>query len=228
MGHLTLIADDVINALAHYPPDLLEAIEPFILRSNWDAYVAGPLAQTKANDTQLLGGGKPVLGAARNLGTARWKVDEEDSAGTVPSELSNEVDAIGDLKGEFRRHGTARSQREGSVSGGADFGPAPMDQEEPEEETHTSSGPPQFARYLAQELQAANGGTSSSDDDDDDGGWLAQSTFVNNDDSPVRHERSALADPGFDVRQFLSFSPLVILIQVAGFFRPTRFFNKRR
>lgn len=205
MGHLTLIADDIVNALAHYPADLVSSLESFIPRAEWDEYVSGPLARTKANDNQLLGGGKPVLGAARSLGTARWRVDEEDSAGTVPAELSTEVDAIGDLKGDFRRVGStsARLRREsGSVSNGADFGP-PLEEET--DEVHASSGPPQFARYLAHELQVSNGGAWSSDDDedeDDDGGWLAQSTFVNNnrsDNTLVRHERSALTDNGFDV-----------------------------
>lgn len=136
MGHLTLISEDVISALEHYPPDLRLSIAQFAPQPAWDEYVTGRYNETKKKDTSLLGGGKPVVapGAVRN-GT-RWKVDEEDSTATPATAGSSRANAS-ELKSEFKRAGAVRPARESS----ADFGVAPMDDEE--EEESESSGPPQ-------------------------------------------------------------------------------------
>ncbi|KAH7915316.1 SIT4 phosphatase-associated protein-domain-containing protein [Hygrophoropsis aurantiaca] len=169
MGHLTLISEDVIGALEHYPPDLRLAIERYAPQPAWNDYVTGRYNETKKRDTSLLGGGKPAVTTAPRNG-ARWKVDEEDAtpALTGPATSQDKNSA----KGEFRRAAGARPTRETS----ADFGPAPMEDEDDEEQ---SAAPPQFARYLAQEMQSSENFGSSSDasDEDEDGGWLAQSTF---------------------------------------------------
>jgi serine/threonine-protein phosphatase 6 regulatory subunit 3 len=143
MGHLTLISEDVISALEHYPPDLRLSIAQFAPQPAWDEYVTGRYNETKKKDTSLLGGGKPAVapGVVRN--GARWKVDEEDS-GTSASAIGStkpDTDGVGEIKSEFRRSGSMRSVRESS----ADFGPAPMRDEEDEAD---SAGPPQFARFL--------------------------------------------------------------------------------
>lgn len=194
MGHLTLISEDVISALEHYPPDLRLLIAQFAPQPAWDDYVTGRYNETKKKDTSLLGGGKPVVmpGAART--GARWKVDEEDSGSSAPTVGSSRhsTNGIGEVKGEFRRVGSGHPVRESS----ADFKPMPTQDEEDEEAR--SAGPPQvshsiaaldylqtnpfqFARYLAQEMQSSDqfGSPSSdtSDDEDEDGGWLAHSTF---------------------------------------------------
>ncbi|KAH7929628.1 SAPS-domain-containing protein, partial [Leucogyrophana mollusca] len=199
MGHLTLISEDVIGALEHYPPDLRLVIEQHAPQPAWEDYVTGRYNETKKRDTSLLGGGKPAVVTAPRNG-ARWKVDEEDATpaltGPATTQDKGGVDAV---KGEFKRAASARPTRETS----ADFGPAPM--EDDDEEEH-AAGPPQFARYLAQEMQSSEAFGSSSDasddEEDEDGGWLAQSTFDLSKPPLTRRSHSnrhASTSNGFDV-----------------------------
>jgi serine/threonine-protein phosphatase 6 regulatory subunit 3 len=168
MGHLTQVAEDVIGALEHYPPNLRLIIEQYAPQPAWQEYVTGRFNETKKRDTSLLGGGRPVVTSNSRAG-GRWTVDEEDSG----SSLSAAATTGPGTTGEFRRSVTTRPSRATS----ADFGPAPMDDEEDDH----GVGPPQFARYLAQEMhsreQFNSSDASDEDDDEDGGGWLAQSTF---------------------------------------------------
>ncbi len=133
MGHLTLISEDVINALEHLPPDLRLQIAQYAPQPEWDEYVTGRYKETKKKDMILLGGGKPVIAPSmRNAGAAQWKVDEADTIGASGSGRDEQRPPPGEMKGEFRRMG--RATRESS----ADFGAMPMDEEEEE----FSSAPP--------------------------------------------------------------------------------------
>ena len=131
MGHLTLISEDVISALEHYPRDLRLSIAQFAPQPAWDEYVTGRYDETKKKDTSLLGGGKPVVAAGPARAGARWKVDEED----IPSAGSS---TRGNLNGELNRTEGRRQVRENT----ADFGPVPMEDEN-EIDSVGSSGPPQ-------------------------------------------------------------------------------------
>ena len=77
MGHLTLITEDVILALGHFPPDLKLQLAQFAPQPDWDDYVSGRYHETKAKDTSLLGGGKPSVTQALR-GAPTWKVDEAE------------------------------------------------------------------------------------------------------------------------------------------------------
>ncbi|KAF8550431.1 SAPS-domain-containing protein [Imleria badia] len=182
MGHLTLMAEDVITALEHFPPDLRYIIEHFAPQPAWNDYVTGRYKETKKRDMSLLGGGKPAVNSAPRAG-GRWAVDEEDAKTTaVPPNGSP------GMKGEFKRTTTTRPSRETS----ADFGPAPME----DDEDH-GTGPPQFARYLTQELHAGEY-TSDEDEDEDDGGWLTQSTFDLGKPPPARRHNNGQSSSGFE------------------------------
>ncbi|KAG6330423.1 hypothetical protein ID866_8667 [Astraeus odoratus] len=183
MGHLTLMSEDVITALEHYPLELRLTIEQYAPQPEWDDYVTGRYHETKERDMSLLGGGKPSVNAPK--AGARWAVDEEDakpmSAGTTVTN-GNSM-----LKGEFRRSVGSRPTREDS----ADFGPAPIDEDDDDD---NETGPPQFARYLAQEMQSSEffSSDASDDEDDEDGGWLAHSTFDLGKPPPPRRHNNAL------------------------------------
>ena len=142
MGHLTLISEDVIGALEHFPPDLRLQISQYAPQPGWDEYVTTRYRETKRKDTSLLGGGKPVLAPGMRGSAAQWKVDEEDARGQAPAqegEGAGDADAEGDAEGEkddemegmtgqFRRN--VRTTREVS----ADFGaPMPIDDDEHDE-----------------------------------------------------------------------------------------------
>ncbi|KIJ44266.1 hypothetical protein M422DRAFT_252275 [Sphaerobolus stellatus SS14] len=144
MGHLTLISEDIIAALEHYPEDLATELRYFAPQPEWDHYVDGGYKETKKRDTSLLGGGKPVIAAGNNFQKGRWgKVDEEDvpgSANGLAAGLSGKAEAIGAvvatsaLHGEFKRTTSSTAPRNT-----ADFGPS----QEEEEAT-----PSQFATIL--------------------------------------------------------------------------------
>lgn len=129
MGHLTLMSEDVITALEHYPPELRLIIEQHAPQPAWNDYVTGRYNETKKRDTSLLGGGKPAVNNAPRAG-ARWAVDEEDVKTTAVPSNGNPG-----ANGEFKRTTGSRPTRETS----ADFGPAPMDDDEDDHGT----GPPQ-------------------------------------------------------------------------------------
>lgn len=104
----------------------------------------------------------------RNPGASQWKVDEADAAGAAgPSNGDG-----GDANGEFKRN--LRTARESS----ADFGSGHMEDDD-DDDDQFHSGAPQFASYLAQEIQSSEHFSSdeASSDEEDDSGWLAHSTF---------------------------------------------------
>lgn len=137
MGHLTLISEDVIGALEHYPPDLKLLLAQYSPQPDWDEYVGGRYHETKVKDTSLLGGGKPVVMSGGARGATKWKVDEADMAAAPTSgangvEMAGPTESSSEVKGEFTR--TGRLTREQS----ADFGVAPIGHDEEED-----NGPPQ-------------------------------------------------------------------------------------
>ena len=79
MGHLTLISEDVIGALEHFPPDLRLLAAQYAPQPEWDEYVTGRYKETKKKDSSLLGGGKPVIAPGMRNGTSQWQVDEADA-----------------------------------------------------------------------------------------------------------------------------------------------------
>jgi hypothetical protein len=122
MGHLTLISEDVITALEHYPLDLREAILPSCPQPDWDEYVNGRYSEAKKRDTSLLGGGKPALTSGINRNASDWKVDEEDASANASSSS--------ELRGTLNRNVS-----EQSPVNTADFGPAPSHEEDEDEST---------------------------------------------------------------------------------------------
>ena len=119
MGHLTLISEDVITTLEHFPPDLRQVIEEHAPQPAWDEYVRGRYKETKKKDTSLLGGGKPTLTANASRPAAQWKVDEEDRSASVPPPAVKSN--LQETKGEFRRVTGSRP----ALANTADFGVAP-------------------------------------------------------------------------------------------------------
>ncbi|KAG6885879.1 hypothetical protein C0993_008398 [Termitomyces sp. T159_Od127] len=219
MGHLTLMAEDVISALEHFPPELRLVLITYAPSPGWDDYVVGRYNETKRKDMRQLGGGKPLVvpGAAKNV--SRWKVDEGDPDVISPTSAFSPVTGgeFSQPRGEFKRTMGARPVRENT----ADFGPAAM-MEEPEEDqaSHVREvlfavllefsesivlPSTQFARYLAQEMHTKDNDNTSDDEDDDEvGGWLSQSTFslgappVSARPPSERRPLSVFGTPGFD------------------------------
>ncbi|KAI0273537.1 SIT4 phosphatase-associated protein-domain-containing protein [Gloeopeniophorella convolvens] len=168
MGHLTLISEDVITALEHFPSDLRQIIEEAAPQPAWDDYVRGRYKETKRKDTSLLGGGKPAVSANAARPNNQWQVDEEDTSASAPPPAVK-IDAQ-ETKGEFRRATGSRP----TLSNTADFGVGRAADDD--DDDFTSATHPTFAQYLAHEMQPREELAGSSSDEED-GGWLAQSRF---------------------------------------------------
>ncbi|KAK0382931.1 hypothetical protein NLU13_8847 [Sarocladium strictum] len=71
MGHLTLIAEEVVKFTERHPPELLsETVLDKVMSQAWINYVEGALAETRERDNAILGGVRPevALGHRGSMG----------------------------------------------------------------------------------------------------------------------------------------------------------------
>ncbi|KAG5998920.1 hypothetical protein E4U43_002341 [Claviceps pusilla] len=71
MGHLTLIAEEVVKFTERHPPELLsEMVLDKVMSQDWINYVEGALAETRERDNAILGGVRPevALGHRSSIG----------------------------------------------------------------------------------------------------------------------------------------------------------------
>ncbi|KAI5475707.1 hypothetical protein MNV49_001041 [Pseudohyphozyma bogoriensis] len=164
MGHMTLIAEEVVKLFEHYPREIYAVVEPYIPQPGWDRYVATTLRETRDRDHSPLGGG--II--------------------HMPDHTSSSMSGLSDEDDEFPMH-TARIIRAmeggGQAGGGAPaiegpFGAAPRRNSTGSEDAGTSD---QFSRYLATAIssdRADKFGSSDEDEDEEDApGWLGGSRF---------------------------------------------------
>ena len=66
MGHLTLIAEEVVKFTERHPPELLsEVVLEKVMAQDWVHYVEGALAETRERDNAILGGVRPEVAMSR-------------------------------------------------------------------------------------------------------------------------------------------------------------------
>ncbi|KAL1841155.1 hypothetical protein VTJ49DRAFT_7380 [Mycothermus thermophilus] len=66
MGHLTLIAEEVVKFTERHPPEMLsEVVLEKVMAQDWVSYVEGPLAETRERDNAILGGVRPEVAMSR-------------------------------------------------------------------------------------------------------------------------------------------------------------------
>jgi SIT4-associating protein SAP185/190 len=71
MGHLTLIAEEVVKFTERHPPELLsETILEKVMAQDWINYVEGALAETRERDNAILGGVRPEVAVGNRAGAA--------------------------------------------------------------------------------------------------------------------------------------------------------------
>jgi len=69
MGHLTLIAEEVVKFTERHPPELLsETVLDRVMRQHWINYVEGALAETRERDNAILGGVRPDMAIGNRPG----------------------------------------------------------------------------------------------------------------------------------------------------------------
>ncbi|PMD35081.1 SAPS-domain-containing protein [Hyaloscypha variabilis F] len=96
MGHLTLIAEEVVKFTERHPPELLsESVLEKVMNGEWITYVEVTLAETRERDNAILGGVRPdmsvgprqavmnAVNAANNFGGASSALAEAGLNGTA-------------------------------------------------------------------------------------------------------------------------------------------------
>lgn len=67
MGHLTLIAEEVVKFTDRHPPELLSgSVLDRVMAPDWCSYVDGALAETRERDNAILGGMRPEVAMNRS------------------------------------------------------------------------------------------------------------------------------------------------------------------
>lgn len=71
MGHLTLIAEEVVKFTERHPPELLsDIVLDRVMAPDWINYVEGPLAETRERDNAILGGVRPEVAMSNRAGAS--------------------------------------------------------------------------------------------------------------------------------------------------------------
>jgi SIT4-associating protein SAP185/190 len=105
MGHLTLIAEEVVKFTERHPPELLsDSVLEKVMKGEWITYVEVTLAETRERDNAILGGVRPdmsvgprqavmnAVNAANNFGGASSALAEaglNGAAGLDSIDLAN-------------------------------------------------------------------------------------------------------------------------------------------
>lgn len=95
MGHISLIAEEIVRFLEKCPPELRAAIQPSFSEDAWDAFVSGSLRETRDRDNAPLAGGKPGPGLGSGMsGTSERsdsESDDDDNGPTIGEPLSRSI-----------------------------------------------------------------------------------------------------------------------------------------
>ena len=143
MGHMVLIAEEVLKLLQHYPAEIFDQVKDVIPQPEWDNFVNTALRETRERESNPLGGGVTLPA-------------HEDST-SVHSALSDDD--------EFPMHSTRAIK---AMEGGGPQSAAARSLESSAEAGTSDS----FSRYLQNAIAADRADKfASSDEDDDDEAW---------------------------------------------------------
>lgn len=113
MGHMSLIAEEVVKLFHHYPSEVYSIVEPHIPQPGWDHYVTTTLRETRERDLSPLGGGISMVSHETASSTASGLSDEDDefpergvrgravdlNASTTSSSTANEINHLNGIDG---------------------------------------------------------------------------------------------------------------------------------
>lgn len=178
MGHLTLMAVDIVASMERYPDDLLKIVESLLPQPDWYDYVHGSYSETQRTENMVLGGPRPSLTRigqvqSENGWGGDWNDDEDIKGAASPT-------------GEFRRGASAGKQT-------ADFG-LPDDEEDGAFHFNSGTGFGGAGGW---------GSSSSSDSEDEHEAWLKSSASA----SQTSHHSRDAGNVGFDDTFDDSFKP---------------------
>lgn len=142
MGHLTLIAEEVVKFTERNPPELLsELVLDRVMSQDWINYVEGALAETRERDNAILGGVRPEVAmsnraamAGNNLGMALNQIGLGNTQGSSLADAG--LNGGAEDNGSASSYGGAFSIGGGGGLGGSgsDFDRNSSDEDEDSEE----------------------------------------------------------------------------------------------
>jgi hypothetical protein len=113
MGHLTLIAEEVVKFTERHPPELLsDTVMERVMSQDWINYVEGALAETRERDNAILGGVRPEVAMGNRPGM--------NSNGLAAAGLSGLGSALG-LGGSSQSGSGSNALAEAGLNGGMDM-----------------------------------------------------------------------------------------------------------
>lgn len=126
MGHMILIADEIVKLFEHYPQEIYEAVKSHIPQPGWDNYVNTTLRETRDRDLLPLGGGIS-LAPADAASIASGLSDEDDEFPMNSSRTMRALDMGGQAgggaaadEGAFGGHAKASSSNDAGEPGSSD------------------------------------------------------------------------------------------------------------
>lgn len=150
MGHLTLIAEEVVKFTERHPPELLsDSVLEKVMNGEWITYVEVTLAETRERDNAILGGVRPdmsvgprqavmnAVNAANNFGGASSALTEAGLNGAAGLDSIDLANGNGASTGFTLSGGTLLS---GFGSGSSDEEDDEMDEDNEDDGSKNISG----------------------------------------------------------------------------------------
>ncbi|KAH8904193.1 SAPS-domain-containing protein [Coniochaeta sp. PMI_546] len=143
MGHLTLIAEEVVKFTERHPPELLsDIVLDRVMAPDWINYVEGPLAETRERDNAILGGVRPEVAMSNRAGASSLSAGGLSSIGLSGlggggnSQTTSSALADAGLNGGLDLEGGSSSVGQFAVSAGlmSGFGSSSDEDEDEEQE----------------------------------------------------------------------------------------------
>lgn len=153
MGHLTLISEEVVKFVEQYPPHQISPlIAEKVSHPDWIDYVENTLAATRARDSAILGGKRPLVPTANVTGQAGTA-----AVWGLSGDRPLLYDANEDDEELQRRMGQFGISQDGTGNGDAE-------------------GSDQFAEYISQQISNdvpdKFGSSDEEDEDDEPNEWM--------------------------------------------------------
>jgi SIT4-associating protein SAP185/190 len=99
MGHMNLIAEEVVKLLERYPFEIAASVADSIAQPEWDEFVNESLRENREKESAPLAGGRPTMNRAMALSTADNDLGDDREVGgdnnTFASYLSSQIGASG-------------------------------------------------------------------------------------------------------------------------------------
>ncbi|CCH46436.1 SIT4-associating protein [Wickerhamomyces ciferrii] len=161
MGHLTLIAEEVVKFTALYPPNTIhQIIYDAVSTQEWTIYVTETLVDTREKYNALLGGNLEPEDPNQTVDDNEQDQNEQNQQGVIPGEVDDDY----------------------HISGRDDIDDDEEDEEGNQNKNEDSGD--QFSRYMSQQLTndlPDKFGSSDEDEEDDDlVGWNNQQVYNSN------------------------------------------------